>query len=113
MTQKTESRKQFLKRFGFGLFNDSDVTAEPEEVEIISLSEEQLEFLAEYEAWLGDFHKYVKKRNVEPLNIENNKHLMELSAEAETRKPMLEEYMEDIVFATVFNKITEDISNEI
>lgn len=113
MTNKTESRKQFLKRFGFGLFSEEDTTALNEETEIVSLDEEQLEFLVEYETWLKEFHTYVKKRNLEPFNVENNKRLMELSAEAEQRKQKLETYMEDILFSTVFNKITEAVSKEI
>lgn len=111
---KKESRKQFLKRFGFGLFNkDEEHIQSEQEIEIVTLNDEQLIFLEEYEGWLSDFHGFIKRRNSDPFNVENNKRLMELSAEAETRKEKLEELMEDVVFATVFNKITEEVSKEI
>lgn len=112
MSNKPESRKQFLKRFGFGLFEEDNKTRS-KEIEIVTLNDEQMEFLVEYEGWLTEFHSYIKKRNIEPLNVENNKRLMELSAEAEHRKVKLETYMKDILFLTVFNKITEEISKEI
>jgi hypothetical protein len=112
MSNKPESRKQFLKRFGFGLFEEDNKSGSTE-IEIVTLNDEQIEFLFEYEGWLTEFHSYIKKRNIEPLNVDNNKRLMELSAEAEQRKDILEIYMEDILFSTVFNKITEEVSNEI
>lgn len=111
---KTESRKEFLKRFGFGLFNKEQEPAKSDEdIEVVTLNEEQLIFLEDYEGWLSEFHGFVKRRNTDPFNSENNKRLMELSAEAETRKGKLEALMKDIAFATVFNKITEKISDEI
>jgi hypothetical protein len=35
---------------------------------------------------------------------------MELSAEAELRKPLLEKFMQDEIFSTYFNFFTKDIS---
>ncbi len=110
MAGRTESRKAFLKRFGFNLSNSEEKHVQ---TEVVTLTDEQTDFLSEYTAWLEEFHKYVKMRNKLPFDLENNKKLMELSAEAEARKPLLEKHMDDILFATAFKKITEDISKEI
>ena len=105
-----ESRKDFLRRFGF---KSSDDNKEDDEVEVVKLTDEQTTFLKEYSEWLEEFHSYVKKRNKDPFNVENNKRLMELSQEAEQRKPILEKFMEDAVFKTVYNDITEKVSADI
>lgn len=84
-----------------------------EEKEIKKLSDEQLDFLRDYESWLTNFDSFIETRNSDPFNIANNKKLMELSAEAETRKPVLEKYMQDEVFAAYFNFITKKISEKI
>lgn len=111
MKEKKESRKAFLKRFGFKLFEESN--SSEQEVEIVTLTQEQADFLNAYTTWVEEFHLYIKKRSVDPLNSSNNKRLMELSAEAEERKPILEKHMEDELFATAFNYITSEVSKDI
>ena len=87
---------------GFGNYQSDD-----------ELIEEQKEFLKEYEAWLKEFQGFVAKRNENPLDVQNNKRLMELSAESDKRKTVLELYMKDPKFADYFNQITKDITNSI
>lgn len=77
------------------------------------LSDEKKQFLSEYQQWLLDFHRFVEKRNQNPLDIENNKRLMELSSQADKRKPILEKHMKDSRFVNYFNKITNDITQSI
>jgi len=116
MENNTISRKEFFKKIGLtagaavavgiapafaGFSNDN------------SLSVEKKEFLTEYEAWLKEFHEFVKKRNIDPENLANNKRLMELSAEAEKRKPTLERFMADEHFARYFESITSHITDAI
>lgn len=105
-----ESRKDFLKRFGFKLSDENKVD---DDVEVVKLTDEQTTFLKEYSKWLEEFHLFVKKRNKDPFNVDNNKRLMELSLEAEQRKPVLENFMEDDVFKTVYNDITEKVRADI
>ncbi|MFA6401880.1 MAG: hypothetical protein WCX31_09685 [Salinivirgaceae bacterium] len=110
------SRKDFFRKMGlvagtaivmplnsvFASFNND-----------VELSDEKKQFLSEYQQWLLDFHQFVEKRNRNPLDIENNKHLMELSAQADKRKPTLEKNMKDSRFADYFNKITNEITESI
>jgi hypothetical protein len=111
----SNSRKEFIKKLALGIgaivvpgtskSNDFD--------EINKLSDEQIDFLKEYEEWLVHFQEYVRQRNIDPFNMENNKRLMELSAEAEGRKTLLEKHMQDDVFALYFNHITKELTEAI
>ncbi len=115
MSDSKVNRKDFLKTVGLGLgamavgmpsafagYSDDE-----------SLSQEEKSFLSEYESWLKEFQGFVNKRNEDTLDIDNNMRLMELSKEAEQRKPQMEKYMEDRKFADYFNKITTDITQAI
>jgi len=111
MSVQTNSRKEFLKKLILGIggvITPETVKSSSLEQEVLKLTDEQLDFLQEYEAWLKNFHEYVTKRNSAPFDIENNKKLMELSAEAEKRKPALEKFMLDPLFASYFNYITKE-----
>ena len=77
------------------------------------LTEEKKQLLLEYQEWLIHFHAFVIKRNQNPLDINNNKRLMELSVEAEKRKPTLEKYMKDPQFAQHFIRVTDEITQVI
>lgn len=74
------------------------------------LSEDQKQFLKTYTDWLSEFQIFVNKRNSNPFDIENNKRLMNLSADAEKRKIQLEDYMNDAIFSNHFNRITLEIT---
>lgn len=111
MSVQTNSRKEFLKKLILGIggvITPETVKNSSLEQEILKLTDEQLDFLQEYEAWLKNFHEYVTKRNSAPFDIENNKKLMELSADAEKRKPALEKFMLDPLFASYFNYISKE-----
>lgn len=109
-------RKDFFKNMGLGLGatliapinrtygNISDAE---------KLSDEQKEFVNEYEAWLNEFQSFINKRNSDDTDVDNNKRLMELAAEAEKRKAKLEHYMQDENFAQYFNNISESVKNNI
>ena len=110
------SRKDFLKKFGLGL---GLAVATPvnalfvEHLDDNDLSDEKKQFLSEYEVWLLEFNAFVEKRNENLLDKTNNKRLMELSAEADKRKPLLEQHMKDPRFADYFNTITASITQHI
>lgn len=74
------------------------------------LVEEQKQFLQTYTLWLAEFQVFVKKRNGNPFDIENNKRLMKLSADADGRKEQLENHMTDPIFSKHFNQITKELS---
>jgi uncharacterized protein YxeA len=114
MNNNRQSRKDFLKRIGLsftGAAISASVIANYSSAH--ELIDEQKEFLKEYEQWLKEFRKYVNKRNQNTLDSENNKRLMELSAESEKRKKTLELYMKDKKFVKYFNEITREISESI
>ena len=116
MKNSTISRKEFFKRLGLTAGAVVAAGIAPAFAGFAtdqSLSDDKKAFLAEYEAWLSEFHEFVKKRNLDPENLENNKRLMELSAEAEKRKPTLERYMTDETFARYFESITSHITDAI
>lgn len=75
------------------------------------LSEEKKSFLTNYTQWLTEFQVFVLKRNESPFNIENNKKLMALSADADKRKVELEKNMTDPIFSDCFNRITKEVSD--
>jgi hypothetical protein len=110
------SRKDFFKKIGLGI-GVAAVTPLNRvfagHLEDDTLSSEKKQFLTEYQKWLHDFHLFVEKRNQNNLDMDNNKRLMELSSQAESRKPVLESYMKDTHFADYFNKITADITQRI
>lgn len=110
------NRKDFFKSIGIGIgtvvatkvsaatnnfSNDSD------------LNDQQKQFLQEYEMWLEEFQGFVNKRNKDIDHVSNNKRLMELTAEADKRKAILEEFMKDDKFANYFNDITQNITANI
>ena len=110
------NRKEFVKKIGMALgsiasFNT--VSAQDTDTEIVTLTDEQLDFLHDYEEWLKKFHIYVKIRINHPNDTVNNLKLMELSEEADRRKTILEMHMDDEVFQAAFNYITESISMDI
>lgn len=109
-------RKNFFKTIGLGVGVTLAATVngaianfenEPE------LNQEQKTFLSDYESWLKEFNQFVNKRNENVADMANNQRLMELSAQAEKRKPMLEKFMKDEIFANYFNSITKEISGAI
>lgn len=114
MSDTKHNRKDFLKRLGVTVVGTAvAATAMGANVEGSDLIDGQKQFLNEYEDWLKEFNAFVKKRNINPLDIENNKRLMELSAESEGRRTTLELYMKDPKFVKHFNRITEDVTKEI
>ena len=114
MSDNNQSRKDFLKRIGLSITGAAlSVSAIAGYNEDTGLIAEQKEFLNDYEQWLKEFHGYVKKRNKNPLDSENNKRLMKLSAESDKRKTRLELYMKDKKFSNYFNKITREITESI
>ena len=108
------SRKDFLKRMGLTITGAAaTVSGFGNYEKDTELIEEQKEFLKEYEAWLKEFRSFVAKRNENPIDVKNNKRLMELSAQSDKRKSTLELYMKDPKFAGYFNQITKDITESI
>ncbi|WP_068474023.1 hypothetical protein [Saccharicrinis aurantiacus] len=108
------NRKKFFKRVGMSLAGvmattvsvSADATRNP-------LRPQQKEFLADYEEWLREFHKYIKRKNINTSDINNNKELMRLTEVAENRKEELALHMKDPLFERHFNNITKNITYEI
>lgn len=112
----TYTRKNFLKIFGLGIGAALTATVSPLYAAIdenTKVDTEKKDFLKEYSDWLTEFQHFVNKRNINAEDIDNNKRLMELSAQAEQRKPMLENFMKNEEFALLFNRITVDITTSI
>lgn len=117
MTKHTQSRKSFLKRISASLAAAA-IVGEASAIgnDVLSnsrLSLEQKEFLQTYEKWLGQFHGFVKQQQVNFADKENNKKLMQLSAEAEEWKEHLQEHMNDKIFADYHAQITKSVSEDI
>lgn len=114
MSQNKQGRKDFLRKLGMSipgvLAEATGLAAYAKDEELI---EEQLEFLFNYEAWLKEFQSFIDKRNENPFDIDNNKRLMELSAQREDKKTTLEMYMKDPKFSKYFNEITSKITDSI
>ena len=114
MSDSKLNRKKFFKRVGLSLAGvmattisvSADATRSP-------LRPQQKEFLANYEAWLKEFHSYVKRRNINTSDVTNNKELMRLTAIADNRKEELALHMKDPLFERHFNNITQSITYEI
>lgn len=116
MTSDTFNRKEFLKRFGLGVGAVIAAGTSPIFANFNTdsgLADDKKVFLREYAGWLKEFQLFVSKRNIDAEDLSNNKRLMELSAEADTRKEKLETFMQDPVFAKYFNQITEHITEDI
>ena len=79
----------------------------------LKLTDEQKRFLSTYEAWLEEFHSYIKVRNNDFYDMTNNHKLMALSAQADEWKPQLVEFMKDEKFAAYYAAITADITKTI
>lgn len=116
MTMVTLSRKQFLRRVGIGagiaLFTPVQQLM-ANQLNESNLDTERIDFLIAYEQWLVNFQQFVEQRNRNPLDVENNLRLMELSKQAEVHKPVLEKYMKNPEFASYFNEITKRVSQSI
>jgi len=114
MSDKLHGRKEFLKKLSKvipgALAEASGIAAYANDDDLI---DEQKEFLTDYTVWLAEFQTYVAKRNENPLNIENNKKLMDLTAQQNDKKTTLEMYMKDPKFSKYFNEITREITEAI
>jgi hypothetical protein len=115
MNKTRQSRKEFLKKLGISFSGTAISTAALAQnyQDDLDLIDEQKKFLNDYEQWLKEFQEFISRRTNNPMDIENNKKLMKLSAQSESRKTKLEIYMKDPRFAKYFNKITKDISDSI
>jgi hypothetical protein len=104
------SRKEFLNFFKANKNSKKENVisgAHPE------LSDEKKEFLENYTLWLKDFGNFVKARNTNTFDLEQNKKIMELASKIEKEKSTLEDYMQDPLFAEYFKVLTKDISSAI
>lgn len=109
-------RKAFFKQIGlkFGKVVEDKIEGVYSIVEENnSLNEQQKQFLKEYTSWLTRFQAFVVKRNKNPFDMENQKQLMNISAEAEKRRSALEIHMNDQFFSDTFNSITQKITEAI
>jgi len=110
------NRKDFLRKLGLGAGMAIVVPISGAFASHLTdqvLDEEKKQFLSGYQEWLRHFHQFVEKRNENPLDAINNQKLMELSSEAEKRKPLLEKFMKDERFAQYFDEITQEITHAI
>lgn len=110
MGNKLYNRKEFLNFFRTNknsLEENAISGSQPE------LSDEKREFLENYTLWLKEFGNFVKVRNSNTFDLEQNKKIMELASKIEKEKSTLEDYMQDPLFAEYFKVLTKDISSAI
>lgn len=110
------NRKDFFKSLGLGIgaslmnpVNEALAMDKPD----ASLTQEQKEFLTEYQNWLSEFGNFVNERSSNGTEFTNNTKLMQLADEAKSRKQQLEKHMEDENFARYFHKVSESIQQNI
>ena len=84
-----------------------------EEKQQFPLSEEQEDFMRNYENWMDDFIEVIKERRTHPDDLEVNKRLMILSVESQAWQGKLTQFMEDENFARHYMIATERMTKEI
>lgn len=113
-----ESRKAFLKKLGISfssiLLASSRLSASiNDENETLVLTNEQYNFISNYEKWMDEFIEVIKIQKIDSENLANNKELVRLSEIAKTWQPQLVEYMKDDNFARYYMIVTERMTKEI
>lgn len=113
-----DSRRKFLRKLGltFGVTMASTgafsavVTDQKDEA---SLSDEQREFMIQYEKWMDEFIQVIAVQRIKPEDDENNRKLIMLSQQAKSWQGKLVNYMKDDAFAAYYMVATQRMTNEI
>lgn len=116
MTYRGESRKEFLTRITKSFKNilsENESIPDMDIYEIFTLTEEQADFLKEYELWLTEFNEIIIKVKTGSNSYSDNVRLMNHVSKVENHKPILEKFMEDPIFAAYFNHISSSVTNNI
>lgn len=107
----TNSRRNFFKKIGLGgsalLVSNAANAMLVNDNEILKLNAPQQAFMLQYNNWMNEFIEVIKIQKTEPLNLNNNLKLMQLSEQAKTWQPTLTEYMTDPTFALIYKAMTE------
>ncbi len=77
------------------------------------LTNEQIDFMTEYDQWMDQFIEVIKVQKQNPDDIENNKRLVELTETSSNWQETLANYMKDENFAKYYMIATERMTKEI
>ncbi len=118
MDSYESTRRDFLQKLGLSLgavalASGAKATQILEKSGDFPLTEEQAEFIEEYEEWMNHFTEVIRERRTKPDDLEVNMRLMRLSEKAETWQKKLQKYMEDPNFAAHYMIVTERMTLEI
>ena len=118
MDNYESTRRGFLQKLGLSvgavvLSSGVKATQILEKSGDFPLSDEQSNFLEEYEEWMSHFVEVIKERRTRPDDLEVNMRLMRLSEKAEGWQKNLKKHMEDQNFASHYMIVTERMTNEI
>lgn len=77
------------------------------------LTDDQQNFIKQYEVWMSSFIEVIKERRSKPNDLDVNMRLMKLSEKHETWQKEVQVYMEDPNFAKHYMIVTERMTLEI
>lgn len=77
------------------------------------LTDDQQNFIKQYEIWMDSFIEVIKQRRNKPDDLDVNMRLMKLSEQHETWQKEVQVYMEDQNFAKHYMIVTERMTLEI
>ncbi|HKR07117.1 MAG TPA: hypothetical protein VJY62_20940 [Bacteroidia bacterium] len=117
MSEKQSSRRKFLQVLGVtagaSLVNTNALAGFVEHQQLLKLNPAQQEFMVRYGKWMDEFIEAIRIKKLYPGNVENQKKMFFLSAEAEKFKPELTEFMKDETFSMIYKASIERVTKEI
>ena len=117
MNDQDNSRRNFLKLLGItasaSLLSKNVLAGFVDRDKIKKLNPNQQVFMVRYGQWMDEFTEVVRKRKIDPDNIDALKRMMELSEESEKLKPELQEFLKDEDFALIFQASIDRVTREI
>jgi len=79
----------------------------------MNITAEQKAFMDNYEKWMDEFIEVIRIQKADPENLENNKHIVDLSERTKKWQHKLHDYMTDDNFARFYMAATERMTLEI
>ncbi len=117
MSDTTSSRRKFLQTLGLtagaAITGHSVLAQSPGSDEIRKLTPEQQAFMEQYEHWMNEYIEVIKVQKTSPDNLDNHKKMIVLTEQAETFKPLLDQWMQDETFSLIYRVSIERMAKEI